>query len=263
MSCLYRRKIKSGHNRVIAHNKHLPGVSFSVLRLPKGGHFVFNLIRSEAALVVLGGTIRLTDGDSTYTGLGRRPNPFSGKAFSVYMRGKRKSYGIKAESATEAVIIEHTVSRSLYSREIVTVIPPHKVSAKTVGKKNWQRKVYTIIPPAFPAGHMLVGETINPPGNWSSVPPHKHDSAGLKETKHKEIYYFKVSPQSGFGLQRLYDNKRLDETYTIKDSDTVVMPSGYHPVVASPGHMLYYIWVLIGEERTVKMTYDNSFKMMA
>jgi len=37
--------------------------------------------------------------------------------------------------------------------------------------------------------------------------------------------------------------------YVIENNDTVVIPRGYHPVVAAPGYQLYYLWILAGKER--------------
>ncbi|PIU64016.1 MAG: hypothetical protein COS84_08925 [Armatimonadetes bacterium CG07_land_8_20_14_0_80_40_9] len=59
-----------------------------------------------------------------------------------------------------------------------------------------------------------------------------------------------MSPPQGFGMQRIYTaDKELDETYLVENNDTVVIPRGYHPVVAAPGYSLYYLWVLAGKRR--------------
>jgi 5-deoxy-glucuronate isomerase len=36
----------------------------------------------------------------------------------------------------------------------------------------------------------------------------------------------------------------------VEHGDTVLIPRGYHPVVACPGYALNYTWVLAGEGRT-------------
>ena len=47
-----------------------------------------------------------------------------------------------------------------------------------------------------------VGETLNPPGNWSSYPPHKHDQHNPpEEVALEEVYLFRVEPAGGFGVQ--------------------------------------------------------------
>jgi hypothetical protein len=41
-------------------------------------------------------------------------------------------------------------------------------------------------------------------------------------------------------VQRVYDEERtLDETMTVLDGDTVLVPRGYHAVSAPPGYDLY------------------------
>jgi 5-deoxy-glucuronate isomerase len=94
-----------------------------------------------------------------------------------------------------------------------------------------------------------VGETYNPPGLWSSYPPHKHDEhRPPEESKLEEVYHFRVKPSRGFGIQRVY-GQGLDETYAVQDRDTVVITRGFHPVASAPGYSLYYLWVLAGDER--------------
>ena len=73
------------------------------------------------------------------------------------------------------------------------------------------------------------------------------------EAPYEEIYYFRVKPSQGFGIQRVYtsegDQAPLDEVYVVEDGDTVALPRGYHPVAAAPGYELYYLWALAGEGR--------------
>jgi 5-deoxy-glucuronate isomerase len=122
-----------------------------------------------------------------------------------------------------------------------------------VGRHNWKRTCHDIIPGGFPAKYLVVGETFNPPGNWSSVPPHCHEKDNLPvESLQEEVYYFKMSPSQGFGLQRMYtDDRSIDECYAIQDNDTVALPRGYHPIAAAPGYRLYYLWVLAGPKRAM------------
>ena len=54
---------------------------------------------------------------------------------------------------------------------------------------------------------LIVGETINPPGNWSSFPPHKHDTDNPPEGVYEEVYFFLVRPRGGFGLSRVYERR--------------------------------------------------------
>ena len=130
-----------------------------------------------------------------------------------------------------------------------------EIMSKSVGKENWTRTVHTHIADNVPASHLICGETINRPGGWSSCPPHKHDRFNEpSEVPMEEIYYFQVDPPQGFGFMRVYtdpkDTDAFDYSYAVEHGDTVLIPRGYHPVVACPGYTLNYTWVLAGEGRT-------------
>ncbi|WP_028476440.1 5-deoxy-glucuronate isomerase [Nocardia sp. CNY236] len=98
-------------------------------------------------------------------------------------------------------------------------------------------------------------ELITPDGNWSSYPPHKHDTAGDQEVINEEIYYFRIAgrdgitPSSeGFGLHRTYScDGGVNENVAVRDGDVFLIPHGYHgPCVAAPGYPMYYLKVLAG-----------------
>jgi 5-deoxy-glucuronate isomerase len=125
---------------------------------------------------------------------------------------------------------------------------------KIVGKQNFTRNVFTHIADNVAAAHLICGETVNQPGGWSSCPPHKHDRHNPPaEVPMEEVYYFQVEPQQGFGFMRVYtdpsDPEPFDHSFAVEHGDTVLIPRGYHPVVACPGYTLNYTWILAGEGR--------------
>jgi 5-deoxy-glucuronate isomerase len=135
------------------------------------------------------------------------------------------------------------------------LIPPSQAAKNQVGKDNWTRTVFTHVANNVDAAHLIAGETLNRPGGWSSCPPHKHDRfAPPSEVPMEEVYYFHVEPRQGFGFMRVYtgpaDPDPFDNAYAVEDGDTVLIPRGYHPVVACPGYALNYTWILAGEGRT-------------
>ncbi len=139
-------------------------------------------------------------------------------------------------------------------KQAPVAIPPEQAMVNKVGRDNWIRTVYTSIGEKIAAQRLIVGETVNPPGNWSSSPPHKHDRYNPPgEVPMEEIYYFQITPAQGFGFMRIYthpdDPQPMDEACVVEDGDTVVIPRGYHPVVAAPGYTLNYTWALAGQER--------------
>ena len=125
-----------------------------------------------------------------------------------------------------------------------------------MGEGSWARNVRTILGPEHAASRLLVGETLNPEGRWSSYPPHKHDThEPPDEVRLEEVYLFRVQPENGFGVQILYEPGK-ERSFVVRDGDVAVIPSGYHPVVAAPGYELYYLWVMAGQGREMVPRFD-------
>ncbi|MBZ4666222.1 5-deoxy-glucuronate isomerase [Mahella sp.] len=83
-----------------------------------------------------------------------------------------------------------------------------------------------------PYSNLVLGEVINYPGKWSSYPPHHHPQP--------EIYFYKFSPENGFGFCNLGEN-----VLKVKNNDTVeILNDASHPQVSAPGYAMYYIWVI-------------------
>jgi 5-deoxy-glucuronate isomerase len=58
-------------------------------------------------------------------------------------------------------------------------------------------------------------------------------------------------------VQRVYDEERtLDETMTVLDGDTVLVPRGYQAVSAAPGYDHYYLNVMAGPVREWEVKND-------
>jgi 5-deoxy-glucuronate isomerase len=89
------------------------------------------------------------------------------------------------------------------------------------------------------AGRILAGFTRSLPGNWTSWPPHEHTA--LLE----EVYVYFDMPPPAFGIQMVYTGLDRPEFVTVvHDGDAVLMPAGYHPNVAAPGHSINFIWMM-------------------
>ena len=53
----------------------------------------------------------------------------------------------------------------------------------------------------------------------------------------EEIYHFRVNPSQGFGIQVMYnDDFSLNESYMVRNGDSIAIKEGYHPVAAAPGY---------------------------
>lgn len=89
------------------------------------------------------------------------------------------------------------------------------------------------------AGRLLLGFTRSQPGNWTSWPPHEHTK--LLE----EVYVYFDMPAPAFGIQLVYTEPQKPEFVSlVRDGDAVLMPAGYHPNVAAPGHSINFIWMM-------------------
>lgn len=89
------------------------------------------------------------------------------------------------------------------------------------------------------AGRLLAGFTRSQPGNWTSWPPHEHTSML------EEVYVYFDMPAPAFGIQLVYTKPDEPEFVSlVRDGDAVLMPAGYHPNVAAPGHSINFIWMM-------------------
>lgn len=91
-------------------------------------------------------------------------------------------------------------------------------------------------------GPLICGETINPPGGWSSWPPHRHE--------HEEIYLYRFDDPDGFAVQLVYEGDP-GEPVIVRDGHVERIRGTYHPVVASPKSSMLYLWALAGESMTL------------
>lgn len=199
----------------------------------------------ETAVVVLGGVVAVVAGSVDLGEAGGRSNVFDGPGDAIYAPPGTALRLTGRTPAELAVATAPAGGRSPAAR----IIRPADQRIADVGSGNWARKVRTILGPEHAAGRLLLGETINLPGNWSSYPPHKHDrQASPDEVKLEEVYLFKVDPPAGFGVQVHYGDG-VEEAFVVKEDGVAVIRSGYHPVVAAPGYSLYYLWVMAGEGR--------------
>jgi len=205
----------------------------------------------EVCLVLVSGRASVQVGDTDFGIIGERNNPFEGSPWSMYVPA-RSEWSVTAETACELAVCAAPATGKLPAR----VIPPGEVAQETRGKGTNTRYVRNILPDTGTAESLLVVEVITPGGNWSSYPPHKHDTDDFpRETYLEETYYHRLARKGGFALQRVYtEDGLLDETMAVGDRDVVLVPRGYHPVGAPHGFDLYYLNVMAGPVRAWRFT---------
>jgi 5-deoxy-glucuronate isomerase len=109
----------------------------------------------------------------------------------------------------------------------------------TTGQPGQQRHLNICLGKNVQAGRLLLGFTFSEPGNWTSWPPHEHGQML------EEMYVYFNMPAPAYGLQLVYNDTEYPELVVpVRDGDAVLMPSGYHPNVAVPGHSIGFLWAM-------------------
>jgi len=247
-------KRESGLNTVISEGE-LGLLSLDLLVLSSGESFHFSTKGSEAAAVILSGEASVKTQGHEYRL--KRESVFTETASALCLPIDSEAI-FTADRPTEIAICKARTSE----KGEPFFISPEMTKEKTVGKENWERKVVDIVGADAPASRLVIGETFNRPGGWSSFPPHKHDTAidGV-EAKMEEIYLFRLNPSEGFGTQTVY-GRQGSYSFKGKDYDAGTIPWGYHPVSAMPGYGLYYLWFLAGEGRVLMPNTDPEYKWL-
>jgi 5-deoxy-glucuronate isomerase len=142
--------------------------------------------------------------------------------------------------------------------------PARVVRAKDIprsvrGDGNVKRGVSALLDSDEYSERLTVYEIHTPSGNWSSFPPHRHDTRD-GSSYHEETYYYRLNPADGFAIQRLYTRDTdLDVAVPVGDGDLVLIHEGYHPVVKAPGTNAYYLNFLTGDVRKISAINDPHY----
>jgi len=184
----------------------------------------------ETALILLSGDAEVAVGADRFT-LSERDSVYIPRGAAIEV--KTRSSADLAEFSAEV--------EGNYPLQLVRYsdIKDDKSLHFTAGGPATTRDLNILIGKNVQAGRLLAGLTISEPGNWTSWPPHEH--AAMLE----ELYVYTHMPPPGFGIQFVYTNTHEPELATIvRDGDVVLMPRGYHPNVAAPGHRIAFLWAM-------------------
>jgi 5-deoxy-glucuronate isomerase len=255
MNVFWKHSASQGITEVVnPGNSDSDGLELALIRMDQDRPVNAASPGKESLLVILGGRCSVAvEGMGNWDGLGERADVFSGAATSVYVPAG-VPYRISSNGPAEIAVFRAPAAEGGKAY----VVRPSEVTVATRGNGAWRRTVHTILDESRPAQRLVAGETFNDPGAWSSYPPHKHDRHDPpNEVRLQEVYHFRLRPPAGFGVQRLYSPERgVDFSFIVEDGDTVLIPFGYHPVVAAPGYRLYYLWALAGEGRHLAIRED-------
>jgi 5-deoxy-glucuronate isomerase len=207
----------------------------------------------ETAVVILGG------GGARVGGLELpgRTSVWAGLPSAAYLPpGSAATVTPLDQSVTVAVASAPASGRP--TEQAPVRIGPEDVHVEIRGRGNATRQINHIITPEFAADRLEVVEVYTPSGNWSSWPPHKHDTDDMpREAILEEVYSYAFRRPEAWGIQRLYraDGSR-DLLWAVRDRETVMVTDGYHPFVATHGDDAYYLNALAGDVRTMACSFD-------
>jgi 5-deoxy-glucuronate isomerase len=227
-------------------------IGFRLLRLPAEDTWEGSTDEREAALVNITGVARVSAAGQSWE-VGGRASPFDGPPHCLYLPAGT-SYRVEARTALELAICSAPAAGTFPAR----LYTPADARVHIRGEDQCRREIRDILLEDREAGSLLLTEVCSPAGNWSSYPPHKHDEDRMPdESPLEETYYFKIRPPQGFALQRVYTaDGSLDQTVAARDGDLVLVPRGYHVVGAPHAYEVYYLNVLAGPRRTLRVTFD-------
>ena len=222
------------------------------LTLPAGASGKFVSADEETVVVLLEGRGQFEAGGHSWTV--HRGNVFSDRPTALFLPPSVK-LTVNAESPLEAVLI----STPAPAGGEAVLLTPDEVAVVERGTDLYRREVRNIFTTDPHARRLMVGETVNAKGHWSSYPPHKHDGKD-GEPVLEEVYYFRIDPPQGFGQQLLYTADGECVSHVVRDGDAVLLPYGYHPVSSPPGYRLYYLWAMAGAERKLALHEDPNHR---
>src|SRR5579885_2158759 len=206
-------------------------LDFARLQLAKGEQYSASTGDREWVLDIFSGIASVTvegpDGmKKEFKPAGARENVFAGPPTMIYMPPGSQYTITGVSEAFDAGLF----SAASKAKTPATLVEGSEVVVNDAGRDNWRRKVYTGIGDNVKADRLIAGETVM-----------------------EEIYFFRIRPSQGYGFIWTYtapgDSEGFSTVFVVEDGDTVLLPKGYHPVVAAPGYDLHYTWVLAGEER--------------
>lgn len=214
---------------------------------------------SEYAIILLAGNYRLSSDKGSWHTINGRKDVFSGIAHSLYLPRHTRF-----ELVAESDVLDIAYGWCKTDQDFPPVFKtPDEVKIEIRGGDNATRQINDLLGPGFPCHRLVVVEVYTPSGNWSSFPAHKHDErivgedGELLEARLEETYFYKISKAQGYAIQRVYTSDgRMDELNVARHNDVVLVPKGYHPVVAGHGYDVYYLNFLTGSDQSLANTPD-------
>ena len=241
----------------------LPGWQHTGMRIADGRdaeRFVIEADNCERIIYVLAGdhvtvTYEVAGGAADTVRLAGRQSVFHGPSDTLYLPPRTS---IRLETTARVMVVE--TPANAVKPVALTRAADCPVVLRGGGRSTRQVHDFGGVD-HLDADRMIAVEVIVPAGNWSGIPPHKHDTyvEGV-ESCLEEIYYFEAAPDRSWtpggatdpvGYFRGYpsDDRDYNQLIEVRPGDVVLVPYGFHgPVAAPPGYDLYFMNVMAGPD---------------
>ena len=234
-------------------------LSFEAREMKINELWTFDTKENELVIVLLGGNFQVESNKGNWETINGRKDVFSGVAHTLYLP-RSTQFTLKATSESLDIAYGWCESDVDFPAKFVT---PENTPVVIFGGDNATRQFNDLVPPGFGCARIVSREVYTPSGNWSSFPAHKHDErivdqqGNVLEPKQEETYFYKFQKPKAYAIQQVYTkDKSLDEIIKAKHNDVVLIPRGFHPVVAEHGYHCYYLNFLAGSDQCLENTTD-------
>lgn len=232
-------------------------LNMAARRLNQGERWASETGDNEFVHVILGGRCHIRTSQGDFLNIGERADVFSGLPHAVYLS---REVTFEMEALTDGFEVASCWVPTDQDHPAQLITPDH-CTVDLRGGGAASRQVVSLIPPGFDCHRLVCVEAYVPGGNWAGYPPHKHDvhrvddSGALLEADLEEIYFFKLQPEHGFALQRIY-NAEHDATFAAHHNDMILIHEGYHPTISAPGYTTYLLNFLAGSAQSLANSDD-------
>lgn len=222
---------------------------------------------NEMLFVLLGGNFKAITTHGSWETFNGRKNVFSGLPHALYLP-PNSNYQIIVVNGFADIACGFCPAEKHFDAQFITPERVNEMGIEFRGGDNASRQINSILPPGSNCHRLVCVEVYTPSGNWSSFPAHKHDevkvdpeTGQVKEACLEEFYFYKIDQPQGFAYQKVYtDDRSLNEIAEAHNNDVVLVPRGYHPVVALHGYNVYYLNFLAGSHQSLANTDDPDHK---
>lgn len=247
------------YQEILAEDAGWEFLNFNARILKKGQVWKGFTGENEYGIILLSGDYSVKTDQGNWKTKNGRKHVFDGIAHTLYL-SRNTEFELIAESEVLDIALgwcETTEDHPAQFKE------PTKSVIEIRGGDNATRQINSLIEPGFDCQRLVSVEVYTPSGNWSSFPAHKHDErildndGNLIEARLEETYFYKTDKPQGYAIQQIYTGDRsLDEIAVARNNDVVMVPKGYHPVVAGHGYNIYYLNFLTGSDQSLANTND-------